>query len=93
MVEKKRKKILDFSTEYSMMYETIKEKKMKVRSIDVGRTVMVRFNEGRMEGILVEVDTQNKSAKVFFSLDNSLNTRVEFDQITEIGQRVDLCPV
>ena len=66
---------------------------MKVRSIDVGRTVMVRFNEGRMEGILVEVDTQNKSAKVFFSLDNSLNTRVEFDQITEIGQRVDLCPV
>jgi len=76
-----------------MMYETIKEKKMKVRSIDVGRTVMVRFNEGRMEGILVEVDTQNKSAKVFFSLDNSLNTRVEFDQITEIGQRVDLCPV
>jgi len=43
MVEKKRKKILDFSTEYAMMYETIKENRMKKRSFsikkDLGRKV------------------------------------------------------
>ena len=63
---------------------------MRVYQKYVGRSVMVRFNEGRMEGILVDVDIQNKQATVFSPLDHSLNSRIGFDQIVEIGKRIEI---
>lgn len=68
---------------------------MKIRSIDVGRTVMVRYNEGRVEGLMVELRKDSKpvpDARVFFPINHKLCT-VSLDQITEIGPRIDLCPI
>ena len=59
---------------------------MKVLKDDVGKVVLVRFDDiGRMEGILVEKEEMR--AKVFFPSDNTLEN-LELSQIIEVGKRI-----
>lgn len=70
---------------------------MKVYRKHIGRSVMVQFNEGKMEGILVDIENTDRSpsnflcpnAKVFFLLDRTLLT-VEFDQILDVGKMIEI---
>lgn len=62
---------------------------MKVYRKHIGRSVMVQFNEGKMEGILVDIENTDRFAKVFFLLDRTLLT-VEFDQILNVGKMIEI---
>jgi hypothetical protein len=57
-------------------------KKLKIKKSDVGRWITVKWNDvGRIDCVLVNVDMESKSAKVFEPHGN-LHT-VELNQILE----------
>jgi len=64
---------------------------MELTTDDTGRVCTVQYADvGKVEGIIVEVDPQNKRAQVFDFPSNSLDTSVEFSQITSLGTFVTI---
>jgi len=64
-----------------------KTKKVIVRKRDVGRIVLMRWDDtGITSGLLVEAETDRKELKVFCFCDEVLQT-VDRSQIVELGKR------
>jgi hypothetical protein len=63
---------------------------MRLSKRDAGRHCTVKYTDsGRMDGILLYVDRENRGAAVYLFADQTLDQSVDFSQVVELRDYVE----